>query len=84
MADFTRFIVIESLKEVYQAKFPPFCVKKIPTDYSKNVKKARNNLLAEMVSRGQAENIKNENISYDEMQSQPPGKSYHFQRSNQK
>ena len=59
-ADFPRFIVIESLEEVCLAKFSPFLIEKmISTRASpKTVKKTRNgNLLVEVDSRRQAENI---------------------------
>ena len=72
VADFPRFIVIESLEEVYLAKFSPSLIEKvISTRVSpKAVKKTRNgNLLVEVDSRRQAENLKNKNVSYDEMQS---------------
>ena len=60
-ADFPRFIVIESLEEECLAKFSPFLIEKaISTRASpKTVKKTRNgNLLVEVDSRRQAENIK--------------------------
>ena len=70
-ADFPRFIVIESLEEVCLAKFPPFLIEKVISTRAspKNVKKTRNgNLLVEVDSRRQAENIKNKNLSYDQIQ----------------
>ena len=60
-ADFPRFIVIESLEEVCLAKFSPFLIEKVISTRAspKNVKKTRNgNLLVEVDSRRQAENIK--------------------------
>ncbi len=59
-ADFPRFIVIESLKEVCLAKFSPFLIEKVISTRAspKTVKKTRNgNLLVEVDSRRQAENI---------------------------
>ena len=59
-ADFPRFIVIESLEEVCEAKFSPFLIEKeISTRASlKTVKKTRNgNLLVEVDSRRPTENI---------------------------
>ena len=73
-ADFPRFIVIESLEEVCLAKFSPFLIEKVISARAspKTVKKTRNgNLLVEVDNRRQAENIKNKNLSYDEMQSLP-------------
>ena len=71
-ADFPRFIVIESLEEVCQAKFSPFLIEKVISTKAspKIVKKTRNgNLLVEVDSRRQAENIKKKNVSYNQMQS---------------
>ena len=59
-ADFPRFIVIESLEEVCLAKFSPFLIEKVISTRAspKTVKKTRNgNLLVEVDSRRQAENI---------------------------
>ena len=59
-ADFSRFIVIESLQEVYLAKFLPFLIEKIISTrgISKTIKKTRNgNLPVEVDSRRQTENI---------------------------
>ena len=73
-ADFPRFIVIESLEEVCFAKFSPFLIEKVISARAspKTVKKTRNlNLLVEVDYWRQAENIKNKNLSYDEMQSLP-------------
>ena len=59
-ADFPRFIVIESFEEVCLAKLSPFLIEKVisTTASSKTVKKTRNgNLLVEVDSRRQAENI---------------------------
>ena len=59
-ADFPRFIVIESLKEVCLAKFSLFLIEKVISTRAspKNVKKTRNgNLLIEVDRRRQAENI---------------------------
>ena len=59
-ADFTKVIVIESLEKVCLAKFSPFLIKKVISTRatSKTVKKTRNsNLLVEVDSRRQAENI---------------------------
>ena len=70
-ADFPRFIVIESLEEACLAKFSPFLIEKVISTRAspKTVKKTRNgNLLVEVDSRIQAENIKNKNPSYDQMQ----------------
>ena len=70
-ADFPRFIVIESLEEVCLTKFSPFLIEKVISTRAcpKTVKKTKNgNLLVEVDSRRQAENIKNKNVSYDEMQ----------------
>ena len=64
-------MVIESFEEVCQAKFLPFLIEKVICTRAtpKTVKKTRNgNLLVEMDSRRQTENIKNKNLSYDEMQ----------------
>ena len=86
VADFPRFIVIESLEEVCLAKFSPFIIEKVISTRatSKTDKKTRNgNLLIEVDSRGQAENIKIENLSYDEMQSLLAWETQHFQRSYQ-
>ena len=69
-ADFTRFIVIESLEEVCLAKFSPFLIEKVTSTRAspKTVKKTRNgNLLVEVDSWRQAENI-NKNFSYYLMQ----------------
>ena len=58
--DFPRFIVIESLEEVCLAKFSPFLIEKVISTRAspKTVKKTRNgNLLVEVDSRRQAENI---------------------------
>ena len=71
-ADFPRFIVIKSLEEVCLAKFSPFLIEKVISTRAspKTVKKTRNgNLLVEVDSRRQAENIKDKNVSYDQMQS---------------
>ena len=73
-ADFPRFIVIESLEEVCLAKFSPFLIEKVISTRAspKTVKKTGNgNSLAEVDSWRQPENIKNKNISYDEIQSLP-------------
>ena len=70
-ADFPRFIVIESLEEVCLAKFSPFLIEKVISTRAspKTVKKTRNgNLLVEVDNQRQAENIKNKNVSYDQMQ----------------
>ena len=59
-ADFPTFIVIESLEEVCLAKFSPFLIEKVIFTRAspKTVKKTRNdNLLVEVDSRRQAENI---------------------------
>ena len=59
-ADFPRFIVIESLEEVCLAIFSPFLIEKVICTRAspKTVKKTRNgNLLVEVDSRRQAENI---------------------------
>ena len=58
-ADFPRFILTESLEEVTRAKFSPFLVEKINSNfYSENFKKTRNgNLLVEVDSWRQAESI---------------------------
>ena len=57
-ADFPRFIVIESLEEVCLAKFSPFLIVISTRASPKTVKKTRNgNLLVEVDSRRQAENI---------------------------
>ena len=59
-ADIPRFIVIESLVEVCLAKFSPFLREKVISTRAtlKTVKKTRKgNLLVEMDSRKQAENI---------------------------
>ena len=59
-AVFPRFIVIESLEEVCLAKFSPFLIEKVISTRAspKTVKKTRNgNLLVEVDSRRQAENI---------------------------
>ena len=59
-ADFPRFIVIESLEDVCQAKFSPFLIEKVISIRAspKTVKETRNgNLLVEVDSRRQAENI---------------------------
>ena len=59
-ADFPKFIVIEPLKEVCLAKFLPFLIEKVISTRAspKTVKKTRNgNLLVEVDSRRQAENI---------------------------
>ena len=59
-ADFSRFIVIESLEEVCLVKFSPFLIGKVISTRAspKNVKKRRNGkLLVEVDSRRQAENI---------------------------
>ena len=72
VADFPRFIVIESLEEVCLAKFSPFLIEKVISTRAspKTVKKTRNgNLLFEIDNRREAENIKNKNVSYDQMQS---------------
>ena len=64
-ADFPRFI-IESLEEVCRAKLSPFLIEKVISTRAsqKNVKKTRNgNLLDEVDSRRQAENIKDKNVS---------------------
>ena len=85
-ADFPRFIVIESLEEICLAKFSPFLIEKVISTRTtlKTVKKTRNsNLLVEVDSQRQAENIKNENFSYDKMQSLPTWETQHFQRSYQ-
>ena len=73
-ADFPRFIVIESLEEVCWAKFSLFFVEKVISTRAtlKTVKKTRTgNLLVDVDSWRQAENIKNEKISYNKMQSLP-------------
>ena len=59
-AEFPRFIVIESLEEVCLAKLSPFLIEKVISTRAspKNLKKTRNgNLLVEVDSRRQAENI---------------------------
>ena len=59
-ANFPRFVVIESLEEVYLAKFWPFLIEKVISTRAspKTVKKTRNhNLLVEVDSWKQAENI---------------------------
>ena len=59
-ADFPIFIVIESLEEVCLAKFSPFPIEKVLSTRAspKTFKKTRNgNLLVEVDSRRQAENI---------------------------
>ena len=59
-ADFPRFIVIESLEEVCLAKFSPFLIEKVISTRAspKTVQKTRNgNLLVEVDSRRQAENM---------------------------
>ena len=59
-ADFPRFNVIESLEEVCLAKFFPFLIEKVISTRAspKTVKKTRNgNLLVEVDSRRQAENM---------------------------
>ena len=57
-ADFPRFIVIESLVEVCLAKFSPFLIEKvISTRASLKTVKTNGNLLVEVDSRRQAENI---------------------------
>ena len=64
---FRRFIVIESLAEVCLVKFSPFLIEKVISTRAslKTVQKTRNcNLLIEVDSRRQAENIKNKNVSY--------------------
>ena len=85
-ADLTRFIVIESLEEVCLAKFSSFLIEKVISTRAspKTVKKSRNgNLLVEVDSRRQAENIKNKNVSYDQMQSVFAWETRHFQGSYQ-
>ena len=77
-ADFSRFIVIEFLEEVCQAKFSPFLIEKVISTRAilKNIKKTRNGKLqVEIDSQWQAESIKNENLSYDKMQSLPAWKT---------
>ena len=74
VADFPRFIVIESLGEVCLAKFLPFLIEEVISIRAspKTVKKTRNgNLLVEIDSWKQAENIKDKNLSYDKMQCLP-------------
>ena len=59
-ADFPRFIVIESLEEVCQAKFSSFFGEKFISTRAtpKSVKKIKNgNLLVDVESRRQAESI---------------------------
>ena len=73
-ADFPRLIVIESLEEVCLSKFSPFLIEKLISTRAslKTVKQTRNsNLLVEVDSRRQAGDIKNKNLSYDEIQSLP-------------
>ena len=85
-ADFPRFIVIESLEEVSLVIFSPFLIEKgISTRASpKTVKKTRNgNLLVEVDNRRQAENIKNKNLSYDQMKSVSAWETQDFQGSYQ-
>ena len=85
-ADIPRFIVIESLEGVCLAKSSLFLIEKIITTRAspKTVKKIRNgNLLVKVGSRRQAENIKNKNVSYNEMQSLAAWKNEHFQGSYQ-
>ena len=80
-ADFPRFIVIESLGEVCLAKFSPFLIEKVISTRAspKTVKKTRNgNLLVEVDSRRQAENIKDKNVSYDQMQGVSAWETEHF------
>ena len=60
VADFCRFILIESQEEVCLAKFSPFLIEKVISARAspKTIKKTRNgNLLVEVESRRQAENI---------------------------
>ena len=60
VADFPRFIVIESLEEVCLAKFSPFLIEKVISPWAtlKTLKKSRNgNLLVEVDSWRQVENI---------------------------
>ena len=86
VADFPRFIFIESLEEVCLAKFLPFLIEKVISARAspKTVKKTRNsNLLVEVDRRRRAENIKNKNVSYDQMQSVPAWETQHFQGSYQ-
>ena len=86
VADFPRFIVIEFLEEVCLARFSPFLIEKVISTRAslKTVKKTRNgNLLVEVDSWRQAENIKNKNISYKQMQSVTAWETQHFQRSYQ-
>ena len=85
-ADFPRFIVIKSLEDVCLAKFLPFLIEKVISTRasSKTVKKTRNgNLLVEVDSRRQEENIKNKNLSYDQMQGVSAWETQHFQGSYQ-
>ena len=59
-ADFSRFIVIESLEVVCLAKFSPFLIENVKQTRAtlQNVRKTRNgNLLIEVDNRNQAENI---------------------------
>ena len=59
-AEFPRFIVTESLDEVYLAKFSAFLIEKVISTQAtpKTVKKTRNsNLLVEVDSHRQAESI---------------------------
>ena len=70
-ADFSRFIVIESLEDVCQAKLSLFLIEKFISTRTtlKTVKKNRNwNLLVEVDSR---KPIKSENLLYNEMTSLP-------------
>ena len=62
VAGIPRFIVIEYLEEVCLAEYSPFLIEKVISTRAcpKTVKKTRNgNLLVEVDSRRQAENIKN-------------------------
>ena len=85
-ADLPRFIVIESLEEVCLDKFSPVLIEKVISTRTtpKTVKKTRNgNLLVKVDSWRHAENIKNENLSLKEMQSQFARGTLHFQGSYQ-
>ena len=71
-ADFFRFIVIKSLEEACLYKFSLFLIEKVIKIRAnpKNISKTRNgNLIVEVDCQRPTENIKNENLSYDKIQS---------------
>ena len=86
VADFPRLIVIESLEEVYLAKFSSFFIEKVISTWASP--KTLENKELQLACRGRQleagrKYIKNKNISCDKMQSPPAWETQHFQGSYQ-